>query len=447
MDATITLGRGPEFLFKQEINLLTDKSEAGLYHRFWNCALAVLNCGGPTADTLELQKRHKDFQIEIKQGARGNLLILRNAPETAFVDGDIISGLQEMLFAVLRDTFYPYLYGPFESSEQITNLVFRMLRNAEIFDSNTETNLVVCWGGHRINRNEYQYTKEVGHQLGLRNLDICTGCGEGAMKGSMKGATIGHAKQRRRGARYVGISEPQIIAAESPNPIVNDLLIMPDIEKRLEAFVRLGHGIIVFPGGAGTAEEILYLLGILLHPENEDLPLPLIFTGPESCRPYFAQVDRFISTTLGTDACRKYKLIIDNPIMVAQEMKLGLQAVHKFRESSQLPQYFNWGLHIQEEFQHAFEPTHQNMKKLKIHQDQPRHILAANLRKAFSGIVCGNVKESGRIAIAQGGPYEIYGDPEIMHHLDELLEEFQNQGRMRSPESKGPDTYRLMKKE
>ena len=44
---------------------------------------------------------------------------------------------------------------------------------------------------------------------------------------------------------------------------------MPDIEKRLEAFVRLGHGIVVFPGGVGTAEEILYLLGILLHPDNK----------------------------------------------------------------------------------------------------------------------------------------------------------------------------------
>lgn len=446
MDATITLGRGPEFLFEQEVNLLKDRSETSLYHRFWNCALAILNCGGSRADTLELQKRYKDFQIEIKQGAHGNILVLRNAPETAFVDGDIIFGLQEMLFAVVRDTFYPHLYGPLESSEQITNLVFRMLRNAEIFDSNAETNLVVYWGGHRINRNEYQYSNEVGHQLGLRNLDIFTGCGAGAMKGSMKGAAIGHAKQHRRGGRYVGISEPQIIAAESPNSFVNDLLIMPDIEKRLEAFVRLGHGIIVFPGGAGTAKEILYLLGILLHPENEDLPLPLIFTGPESCQPYFAQVDRFIAKTLGADACRKYKLIIDNPIKFAQEMKLGLQAVHEFRESSQLPQYFNWGLHIQEEFQHAFEPTHQNMKKLKIHRDQPRHILAANLRRAFSGIVCGNVKESGRIAIAQGGPYEIYGDPEIMHHLDELLEEFQNQGRMRPLESKGPDTYRLKTK-
>ena len=56
------------------------------------------------------------------------------------------------------------------------------------------------------------------------------------------------------------------------------------------------------------------------------------------------------------------------------------------------------------------------------------------------------MKESGRIAIAQEGPYKIYGDLEIMHHLDELLEEFQNQGRMRPLESKGPETYRIVKK-
>ena len=83
------------------------------------------------------------------------------------------------------------------------------------------------------------------------------------MKGPMKGATIGHSKQRIRDGRYIGMTEPGIIAAEPPNPIVNQLVIMPDIEKRLEAFVRTGHGICVFPGGAGTAEEILYLLGLL----------------------------------------------------------------------------------------------------------------------------------------------------------------------------------------
>ena len=70
---------------------------------------------------------------------------------------------------------------------------------------------------------------------------------------------------------------------------------MPDIEKRLEAFVRCAHAIVVFPGGAGTAEEILYLLGILLDPANAEQPLPVVFTGPPSAAEYFGQIDRFIA--------------------------------------------------------------------------------------------------------------------------------------------------------
>ncbi|PTA77340.1 LOG family protein, partial [Bacillus sp. Nf3] len=185
-----------------------------------------------------------------------------------------------------------------ESSEGITNAVFGLLRNARILNPG-DPNLVVCWGGHSISRDEYLYTKQVGYELGLRGLDICTGCGPGAMKGPMKGATIAHAKQRKTVTRYIGLTEPGIIAAESPNPIVNHLVIMPDIEKRLEAFVRIGHGIIVFAGGVGTAEEILYLLGILLREENKDLPFPLILTGPTVAAPYFEQIDRFIRLTLG----------------------------------------------------------------------------------------------------------------------------------------------------
>ena len=101
----------------------------------------------------------------------------------------------------------------------------------------------------------------------------------------MKGAAIGHAKQRIKTGRYLGISEPGIIGAEPPNPIINDLVIMPDIEMRLEAFVRVGHAIVVFPGGAGTAEEILYLVGLLMAPENDGLPFPLIFTGQSQLEP------------------------------------------------------------------------------------------------------------------------------------------------------------------
>jgi predicted Rossmann-fold nucleotide-binding protein len=182
--------------------------------------------------------------------------------------------VNELLFAVVRDI--AYVATQMEAGRLrarttrtgITHAVFEILRNARVLRlRRREPNLVVCWGGHSIGREEYKYSKRVGYELGLRGLDVCTGCGPGAMKGPMKGATIG-ARQAARSqhGRYIGITEPGIIAAEPPNPIVNQLVIMPDIEKRLEAFVRIAHGIVVFPGGVGTAEEILYLLGILLHP-------------------------------------------------------------------------------------------------------------------------------------------------------------------------------------
>lgn len=117
------------------------------------------------------------------------------------------------------------------------------------------------------------------------------------------------------------MTEPSIIAAEPPNPLVNELVIMPDIEKRLEAFVRIAHGIIIFPGGVGTAEELLYLLGILMNPENSEQVLPLILTGPKESADYFKVVDEFIMNTLGDSARKYYQIIIDDPDEVARQMK------------------------------------------------------------------------------------------------------------------------------
>ncbi len=57
----------------------------------------------------------------------------------------------------------------------------------------------------------------------------------------------------------------------------------------------------------------------------------------------------------------------------------------------------NWTLKIDQAFQHPFLPTHENMRNLSLHQNQKRHLLAANLRRAFSGVVTGNVKGDGGI--------------------------------------------------
>jgi hypothetical protein len=263
------------------------------------------------------------------------------------------------------------------------------------------------------------------------------------MKGPMKGATIGHAKQRIRNGRYIGITEPGIIAAEAPNPIVNSLVIMPDMEKRLEAFVRLGHGIVVFPGGVGTAEEILYLLGVLLHPDNREQPFPLVMSGPESAADYFRRIDDFVGATLGDAARKRYSIIIDDPRAVARKMLSGMGDVRALRDGQGDAYYFNWHLKIDRQFQLPFVATHESMGSLRIDEDMPKHDLAVNLRRAFSGIVSGNVREDTAAVIEADGPFEIHGSKAYMQLLDDLLAAFVDQNRMKLSGADYSPCYRV----
>lgn len=426
-----------EVLSQREVRTLLDTSARGLYRLFRNCALAVLNTGSHTDNARDIFEAYKDFGINLMQRNQGIKLRLENAPESAFVDGRMIQGIREHLFAVLRDIVYTHneIQGDptidLDQSTDITSAVFHILRNAKVLKPSVEPNVVVCWGGHSIGRVEYDYTKEVGYQLGLRALDVCTGCGPGAMKGPMKGATIGHAKQRLIDGRYIGLTEPGIIAAEPPNPIVNELVILPDIEKRLEAFVRIGHGIVIFPGGVGTTEELLYILGILMHPENHGHPFPLILTGPADSREYFDAVDQYVAATLGANAQRHYEIIIDDARAVARWMRESMDRTKQFRQEGRDAYYFNWQLHIEHDLQQPFEPTHEAMAALRLDGGQKPHVLASNLRRMFSGIVAGNVKEQGIRSVEERGPFEIRAEHEMALATDRLLQGFVRQRRMK----------------
>jgi len=423
-------------LSHQEISMAMETNE-DVFQTFRDCALAVLNTGNETDDPDRMLQEFADFQVDIVPESRGIKLHLRNAPASAFVDGKLIRGIEQHLFAALRDIVYTQAkierIGGFDitTGEGITDTVFRILRNAEVVKPNQPPQLVVCWGGHAISRTEYDYTKEVGYELGLRGLDIATGCGIGAMKGPMKGAMIGHAKQSIREGRYVGITEPGIIASESPNPSVNQLVILPDIEKRLEAFVRLAHAIVVFPGGVGTIEEILYLLGILMQERNQGIPVPVIFTAPAGYEDYFTAIDHFIRETLGESATSLYQIVNANAALVAQLTRRNLNRVVAHRRRSNESYAFNWQLSVPESMQTPFQVNHTNMARLRLFSNQPAWELVADLRRAFSGIVAGNVKPYGIRQVEQHGPYQIQGDRKIMRAIDTLLAECVANQRMK----------------
>jgi pyrimidine/purine-5'-nucleotide nucleosidase len=450
VDARVGPRGSLENLSQREIDKLLDTSAQGLYPLFRSCALAVLNAGSESDNAQEIFERYAAFTVQIVRHAWGIKLEIANAPAAAFVDGQMIRGIKEHLFAVLRDVIYTANEivgaGRLDSRDpaSISNAVFHILRNARVLEHKARPNLAVCWGGHSIDEAEYQYTKRVGYELGLRGLDVCTGCGPGAMKGPMKGAAIGHAKQRISVGRYLGITEPGIIAAEPPNAIVNQLVIMPDIEKRLEAFVRLAHGIVVFPGGVGTAEEVLYLLGVLLDPANAGMPLPVVLTGPRQSSAWFEQLAEFIEGTLGASALARLTFIMDDPAAVARTMVQAFAEVRDYRRTNGDSYNFNWLLQVPAPLQLPFEPTHAAMRALDLRRDRPAHELAADLRRAFSGIVAGNVKQQGLLAIAREGPFELRGDAALMRLLDRLLAAFVAQQRMKLPGSRYQPCYRLV---
>jgi len=447
INASITPNGSMDLLSRSEVARLKDTSEGGLYQLFRRCSLAVLN-SGISQDNLQDFEGYDDFKIKVIQRNRGLKLVVENAPASAFVDGIMIKGLQELLFAVLRDIVFVNnrlreLDLDLNHSEGITDAVFEILRNAGLLITGVEPNLVVCWGGHAINREEYDYSKEVGYRLGLRGLEIITGCGSGAMKGPMKGATIAHAKQRIKHRRYIGISEPGIIASEPPNAIVDQLIVMPDIEKRLEAFVRLGHGIVVFPGGAGTIEEVLYILGILLHPDNNNVKFPLIFAGNSDAKHYFEEINRFLIATLGEEITRYYEIIINDATGTASKMAELIEGVRKSRLRHRDAFYFNWRLTIPELYQLPFHPTHENMGNLDLFFGQENYSLAANLRQVFSGIVAGNVKYDTTKRIERNGPFILRGDPVLMKAVDRLLDKLVAQQRMRIDADDYNPCYRI----
>ena len=54
------------------------------------------------------------------------------------------------------------------------------------------------------------------------------------------------------------------------------------------------------------------------------------------------------------------------------------------------------------------------MRSLELFQDMETHKLAANLRRAFSGIVAGNVKNEAMSLIEEQGLFEIHGDERML---------------------------------
>ena len=135
VDAVISPKGQLETLSQFEVARILNTSEGDLAAIFRKCSLAVLNCGSALDDGKELLERYPDFSIKVIQRQRGILLSLENAPAIAFVDGSLISGINEHLFAVIRDVIYVHnkivnaSRFDLNTSSGVTNAVFHITSN------------------------------------------------------------------------------------------------------------------------------------------------------------------------------------------------------------------------------------------------------------------------------------------------------------------------------
>ena len=150
IDAQVSPTGRLEVISRSEAEKLLDRSHVGLHELFRNCSLAVLNCGSEMDDGKELLELYHDFDIRLIPRERGVKLDISNAPGNALVDGKMIAGIQEHLFAVLRDVLYlsaEVTGNPrfdLETSDGLTDTVFHILRNAGTLLPTTDPRLIVC---------------------------------------------------------------------------------------------------------------------------------------------------------------------------------------------------------------------------------------------------------------------------------------------------------------
>ncbi|MDA9550104.1 DUF4478 family protein, partial [bacterium] len=155
IDALISPQGSLDILTLEEISQLHKSASTGLHELFRQCCLAILNCGSEEDDIEALLARNQQFDVEVVPQTRGVLLQLNNAPISAFVDGEIILGIKENLYSVLRDIIYlsnNLLHKEeLRTGAELTALVFQILRHAQALAPRRKPSIVVCWGGHSIN--------------------------------------------------------------------------------------------------------------------------------------------------------------------------------------------------------------------------------------------------------------------------------------------------------
>lgn len=405
-----------------------------------------------------LEARDPHFRLEIESKRSTLRVVLHGLPPSKVVGGRLVRQKEVQIMAGIRDLLFSRLLDqPGKDGASVTEYVFNFVRNARLLTKEDHRDnpygRVMIQGGHHIPKFEGTHHKRLGFGLGLLGLEAVTGSGPGSMEDPFKGALRGYTMMHLP-RKFIGITEDGIISGEPCNDYIDHLIVFPDIEKRLEAFVRMSRAGLMLPGGVGTLEEILTILWIKLHPRNKGLRFPLYFCEPIQSHGYFRRILEFLTLCFGIDFVKAGHLRYyesdtvnrEDPRLdprraafdLHEEMKANAEAITRTTGESaeSWGALWNWDLYFPESLQRPLSITHEFVESLRFDRGMPAEDLFFSLRSLCSALVETNVRD--RTLIDRKGPFRLKGDPTILLAVDHLFQEFARDGRMGGREYKCP---------
>lgn len=392
-------------------------------------------------DARQIRDKFAGMDAEVVHAGDEVRLLLRNVPTDCLYDGKhVIWEAVEQITSAIRDVIFPPKRPPEGVSAKTTSRYIRTFVEHTGFLYRGERSLVTfIWGGHRVGFTEYEFAKHTAYwtTLALPDSENITGCGSGIMKAPFKGAQVAYAKQRafeRFGKRdFIGFTEKNILAAEPPNELVNRLLVFPNIEMRMEAFIRASHRGRAHPGGVGTIEEILFMLAVLSDSANEGIHFPFDLVEPPDSTYFGALVD-FLRACFGREMDRHFTVHRESPADYARFF---------YESSPKLPLRYLWNndFVFDQRLQKPYPVSFASLEALDLTKGQSPFDLLVNLRRFFSSIVHLSVKDPDMVDAWGADRPLIKGDKKIVAAVDRFVERLEAEDRIH-PNKKYTRPYR-----
>lgn len=145
--------------------------------------------------------------------------------------------------------------------------------------------VVSIFGGSRIGQ-DYHYAKkaaELGGMLSQAGISVLTGGGPGIMQAVSCG--IGPLAKGKGKTIGIGVTD---LGDTGPNQCVHEYIEFKYFFARKWLLTRYASGIVVFPGGFGTLDELFELITLVQTKKTKRIPIVLF--GVEYWRPLFSWI-------------------------------------------------------------------------------------------------------------------------------------------------------------